>query len=67
MLFKSKFPDYEKAVNIFEYVQHLTRYPYYYNTRNGTVGTLNSLAGNCCDYAYLIVALARAAGIQQDI
>ncbi|MBI5680592.1 MAG: transglutaminase domain-containing protein [Methanobacterium sp.] len=55
--------DYQKAVNIFEEVQHKTAYSYYYNTQRGAYRTLTERLANCCDHAHAIVALARAAGL----
>ena len=53
----------EKATNIFNWVRDCVNYSFYYNTKRGAIGTLNSRIGNCVDLSHLIVALSRAAGI----
>lgn len=53
----------EKATNIFNWVRDYVSYSFYYNTKRGAVGTLNSRIGNCVDLSHLMVALSRAAGI----
>ena len=52
-----------KAVAIFNWVRNKVGYKFYYNTRKGAVGTLNSRSGNCVDTAHLLIALERAAGV----
>jgi hypothetical protein len=54
---------YDKAVKIFNWVRDNIGYSFYYNTKYGAVGTLNSKTGNCVDTSHLLIALARAAGI----
>jgi len=56
---------YQKAKNIFDYLQANTSYytPMYYNSQRGAVTTWNQRSGNCCDLSHLIVAVARTAGI----
>ena len=53
----------EKAKNIFNWVRDYVSYSFYYNTKRGAIGTLNSRMGNCVDLSHLMVALSRAAGI----
>ena len=53
----------EKATNIFNWVRDYVDYSFYYNTKRGAIGTLNSKKGNCVDLSHLMVALSRAAGI----
>jgi len=53
----------EKATNIFNWVRDYVSYSFYYNTKRGAIGTLNSRMGNCVDLSHLMVALSRAAGI----
>ena len=55
---------YNTAVNIYNWVRNNINYSFYYNTKYGAAGTLKRLSGNCCDTSNLLVALARAAGIQ---
>ena len=54
----------QKATKIFNWVRDNINYAFYYNTKYGANGTLQKRIGNCCDTANLLVALARAAGIQ---
>jgi transglutaminase-like putative cysteine protease len=60
---KGKTSEYSKASAIFNWVRDHISYSFYYNTRKGAVGTLNSRSANCADTAHLMVALERAAGI----
>ena len=53
----------EKATKIFNYVRDTISYSFYYDTKYGAVGTLNSKSGNCVDHAHLLVAMYRAAGL----
>ena len=62
-LTSGKTSDWDKATAIFNYVRDHTSYSFYYNTRYGAVGTLNSGQGNCVDHAHLCNALFRAAGL----
>jgi methionine-rich copper-binding protein CopC len=62
-LTKGSTSDYAKASKIFNWVRNHVSYSFYYNTRKGAVGTLNSRSANCADTAHLVVALERAAGI----
>ena len=62
-LTSGKSSDWDKASAIFNYVRDHTSYSFYYNTRYGAVGTLNSGQGNCVDHAHLCTALFRAAGL----
>lgn len=55
--------NYNKAVNIFNWVRDYLDYSFYYNTRYGADGTLKVMKGNCADLSHLIVALARATGL----
>lgn len=55
--------DYGKASKIFNWVRDHVSYSFYYNTKKGALGTLNSRSANCADTAHLVVALERAAGI----
>ena len=56
--------QYQTAVKIFNWVRDHISYSFYYNTKYGASGTLKKRTGNCCDTSNLMVALARAAGIQ---
>jgi len=55
--------SYQKAVKIFNWVRDKINYIFYYNTKNGAVGTLRNKTGNCVDITHLLVALSRSAGI----
>ena len=55
--------NYEKAVNIFNWVRDYIEYSFYYGTKYGASGTMNSLEGNCVDMSHLIVALSKASGL----
>jgi transglutaminase-like putative cysteine protease len=55
--------NYTKAVKIFNWVRDHISYSFYYNTRYGALGTLQTRSANCADTAHLMVALTRAAGI----
>ena len=52
-----------KAKAIFNYVKDTLSYSFYYNTKYGAVGTLNSKTGNCVDHSHLLVAMFRTADI----
>jgi len=54
---------YESAVRLFNWVRDNITYSFYYNTKYGAAGTLESRTGNCCDTSNLLVAMARAVGI----
>jgi len=54
---------YDKAVKIFSWVRDNITYSFYYNTKYGASGTLQSRTGNCVDSTHLLIALARSAGI----
>ena len=60
---KSSTSNYNKAVKIFNWVRDHVSYTFYYNTKYGALGTLNSRIANCCDHSHLLVALSRAAGL----
>lgn len=62
-IIKSSTSDHNKAIRIFNWVRDHVSYSYYYNTKYGALGTLNSRKGNCCDHSHLFVALSRAAGL----
>ena len=55
--------DKSKANALFVWVRDYISYEFYYNTVKGATGTLAARAGNCCDQAQLLVALARSAGL----
>lgn len=55
--------NWDKAKAVFNWVRDNIKYSFYYNTKYGAVGTLESRTANCCDHAHLVVALARAAGL----
>jgi len=55
--------NYDKAVNIFNWVRDYIEYSFYYGTKYGASGTINSLEGNCVDMSHLIVALAKTSGL----
>ncbi len=52
-----------KATAIYNYVRDSISYSFYYDTRYGAVGTLNSKTGNCVDQAHLLIALYRASDL----
>lgn len=54
---------YKKAVTLYNWLHNHLSYQFYDNTRKGTVRTLTSGYGNCCDEGHLMVAFTRAAGI----
>ncbi|WP_407378526.1 transglutaminase domain-containing protein [Methanobrevibacter sp.] len=53
----------DKAVAIYNYVRDTVSYSFYYDTKYGAVGTLNSKTGNCVDHSHLLIALFRAADL----
>ena len=55
--------DTAKAKAIYNYVRDKVSYSFYYNTKYGAVGTLNSKTGNCVDQAHLLIAMYRTAGL----
>ncbi len=55
--------NYEKADAIFKWVRDNLSYSFYYNTKYGATGILQTLDGNCIDHSHLIVALSRSVGI----
>lgn len=55
--------DKAKATAIYNYVRDKVSYSFYYNTRYGAVGTLNSKTGNCVDQSHLLIAMFRTAGL----
>ena len=55
-----------KAVAIFNWVRDNIDYSFYYNTKYGALGTLNSTTANCVDTSHLMIALMRAAGIPAE-
>lgn len=55
--------DLAKARAIYNYVRDAVSYSFYYDTRYGAVGTLNSKAGNCVDQSHLLIAMYRTAGL----
>ncbi|RAP47046.1 MAG: hypothetical protein BZ136_06795 [Methanosphaera sp. rholeuAM74] len=55
--------SYNQAKAIFDYVNDLTSYSYYYNTRNGALKTLSLKYGNCVDMSHLVIAMFRTAGL----
>lgn len=55
--------DKEKATVIYNYVRDTISYSFYYDTKFGSVGTLNAKTGNCVDHAHLAVAMFRSAGL----
>ena len=56
--------DHDKAVKIFNWVRDNISYSFYYNTKYGASGTLQSRTGNCVDTTHLLIALARSVGIK---
>jgi transglutaminase-like putative cysteine protease len=56
----------DKAVAIFNWVRDNIGYSFYYNTKCGALGTLNSKTANCVDTSHLMIALMRAAGIPAE-
>ena len=54
---------YQKGVDLFNWVRDNIGYSFYYNTKNGALGTLSAKTGNCVDTSHLLIALSRAAGI----
>ena len=59
----SSMSTYEQAVAIFNYVNKVTDYSYYLNTRYGAVKTLTQGYGNCVDMSHVLIAMFRTAGI----
>ena len=55
--------DKAKATAIYNYVRDAISYSFYYDTKYGAVGTLNSKSGNCVDHSHLLVAMYRTAGL----
>ena len=53
----------DKANALFVWVRDNIAYETYWNTMKGAEGTLASGVGNCCDQAWLLVELARSAGL----
>lgn len=49
----------QKAEAIFIYARDEWEYEGYYDTKKGSVGTITSKAGNCCDMSHAICAMAR--------
>lgn len=58
-----KTSSYAKAEALFNWVRDNIDYSFYYNTKNGAVGTLNAKTGNCVATSHLLIALCRAVGI----
>ena len=52
-----------KAAAIYNYVRDSVSYSFYYDTKYGAVGTLNSKRGNCVDQSHLLIALYRASDL----
>ena len=52
----------ERATAIFNWVRDHITYSFYYDTRQGALGTYNSRSANCVDTSHLMIALMRAAG-----
>lgn len=55
--------SWDKASSIFKWVRNNLNYSFYYNTKYGSVQTLQLKKGNCVDHSHLMIALARSAGI----
>lgn len=55
--------NWDKASAIFKWVRNNLNYSFYYNTKYGSVQTLQLKKGNCVDHSHLLIALARSAGI----
>ena len=55
--------EFDKANAIFNYVKNTIKYNFYYNTKFGSIETLNNKKGNCVDHTHLLVAMFRTAGI----
>jgi hypothetical protein len=56
----------DKATAIFNWVRDNIQYSFYYNTKYGALGTLNSKTANCVDTSHLMIALMRASGIPAE-
>ena len=54
----------DKAKAIFNYVRDNVVYSYYYDTKKGAIGALNSKSANCVDQAHLLISMYRTAGLQ---
>lgn len=54
---------YGQAKAIFDYVNAVTDYQFYMNTRYGAIGTLNRGAGNCVDQSHILIGMYRTARI----
>ena len=53
----------QKVKAIFEYARDEWEWEDYYNTSKGSVKTIQSKGGNCCDLTHATLAMCRAAGI----
>ena len=54
---------YNQAVAIFDYVNDVTSYSSYLNTRKGALRTLSEGSGNCVDQSHLLLGMYRTANI----
>ncbi|WP_292475468.1 transglutaminase-like domain-containing protein [Methanosphaera sp.] len=54
---------YNQAVAIFNYVNKVTDYSFYMNTRRGAIKTLQDGLGNCVDQSHLLLGMYRTANI----
>lgn len=62
-LVKGKNSVYDKAVAIYNWVRDYISYSFYYNTKKGAVGTLQTRSANCCDQSQLMAAMYKAVNI----
>ena len=62
-LIKNSTSQLDLAINIFNYVNDVTGYEFYYNSKQTAQETLENGSGNCCDLSHLLVAMYRASGI----
>ncbi|MGN0438619.1 MAG: transglutaminase domain-containing protein, partial [Lachnospiraceae bacterium] len=63
---KEKAEELETPLAIYNYVKNNIGYEYYYGSRKGASGTLDSLGGNDLDQASLLIAMLRHQGYQAE-
>lgn len=61
---KEKAQELEKPLAIYNYLKNNIGYEYYYGSRKGASGTLDTLGGNDIDQASLLIAMLRYQGYQ---
>ncbi len=63
---KEKAEELETPLAIYNYVKNNIGYEYYYGSRKGASGTLDSLGGNDLDQASLLIAMLRYQGYEAE-